>query len=176
VVELASTESGIGAGGYEHLARRAEAFLRSAGGVAPETALIAHVFGAAGSPALWSSLLRSMLAGQTSLTLRADGCWMVVEDRPVRAMEGIAEFVALDVETTGLQPVRQRVVEVAAIRYVGGSEVERFESLVNPGRRLPKYISKMTGIADIDLGEAPPFGSVVERLLAVVGRRDAGRA
>nr|MBA3414538.1 GIY-YIG nuclease family protein [Chloroflexia bacterium] len=155
--------------GYSHLAQRAEAFLRGCGGVAPEAALIGHVFGTVGSPSLWAPLLQTMLAGTETLTLRADGCWMVVVERPVAGGAELGEFVAIDVETTGLQPARQRVVEVAAVRFAGGREVERFESLVNPGRRLPKYIAGLTGITDEDLREAPPFGDVAERLMGVIG-------
>ncbi len=167
--DLATTAAEGGQAGYDHLARRAEAFLGACGGVAPEAALIAHVFGTVGSPALWAPLLRTMLAGEGALTLRADGCWMIVEDRPRGTAELLADFVAVDVETTGLWPARQRVVEVAAIRFADGREVDRFECLVNPGRRLPKYIADLTGITDIDLAEAPGFGDVADRLLALLG-------
>jgi DNA polymerase III epsilon subunit family exonuclease len=143
--------------------------LRACGGSAPESALIAHVFGTVGSAALWTPLLRSMLGRDPLLTLRADGIWMIVEERPVAVGGHLDEFVAVDVETTGLRPARQRIVEVAVVRFAEGREVERFESLVNPGRRLPKYIADLTGIADIDLAEAPTFAAVADRVLQVLG-------
>ena len=63
--------------------------------------LIGHVFGGASSPALWRPLLRSVLKDQPGLTLRADGVWTTRIQ--VDEVEFPAEFVVLDVETTGLE-------------------------------------------------------------------------
>ncbi|HET7093715.1 MAG TPA: hypothetical protein VFI22_09565, partial [Thermomicrobiales bacterium] len=60
-----------------HLVERAEAFVRERGGAVPEDALVAYVFGGIGGPELWRPLLRSMLAEQDRIVLRADGCWAV---------------------------------------------------------------------------------------------------
>ncbi len=171
--DAAGVEAGHGAGegvlGYAHLAQRAELFVRERGGAAPEDALIAHVFGSTGSPALWRPLLRSLLAGAERLSLRADGYWMVPTERPVCSVTLLDEFVSVDVETTGLHATRQRIVEVAAIRYRGGAEVERFETLVNPGRRLPKYVADLTGLTDADLAEGPPFEQVAAQVAEFIG-------
>lgn len=167
-VEAGSTV-GEGANGYAHLAQRAELFVRERGGAAPEDALIAHVFGSSGSPALWRPLLRSLLAGAERLSLRADGFWMVPTERPAGSAVLLEGFVSVDVETTGLHATRQRIVEVAAIRYRAGAEVERFETLVNPGRRLPKYVADLTGLTDADLAEGPPFAQVAPRIAEFIG-------
>ncbi|MCC6315235.1 MAG: GIY-YIG nuclease family protein [Thermomicrobiales bacterium] len=154
---------------YAHLASRAEAYLIERGGSAPEEALIAHVFGSTGTPDLWRPLLRSLLAPAERLGRRADGCWMVAANHAVGAVNLLRDFVAIDVETTGLKPSSQRIVEIAAIRYADGEEIERFESLVNPGRRLPKYVAELTGLDDATLAEAPPFSDVAEQVLAAIG-------
>lgn len=165
----AGNAAGEGAGGYAHLAQRAELFVRERGGAAPEDALIAHVFGSAGSPALWRPLLRSMLAGAEHLSLRADGFWMVPTERPAGSAALLDGFVSIDVETTGLHAIRQRIVEVAAIRFRDGAEIERFETLVNPGRRLPKYVADLTGLADADLAEGPTFEQIAARIVEFIG-------
>jgi DNA polymerase III epsilon subunit family exonuclease len=164
-----AAEANGGGDGYAHLALRAEAFLQERGGAAPEDVLIAHVFGSAGSPALWRPLLRSLLAGAERLTLRADGFWMVPTERPATSGTFLDEFVCIDVETTGLHVSRQRIIEIAAIRYHAGSETERFESLVNPRRRLPKYVADLTGLTDADLADGPPFEQIAGPLAAFLG-------
>lgn len=66
-------------------------------------------------------------------------------------------FVIVDVETTGCNPVRDRIIEIAVIRS-GGRGV--FSTLVNPGRSVPPFIAGLTGITDEALADAPMFGDV----------------
>ncbi len=153
---------------YPELERRAEAFLRDRGGSAPEDLLIAHVYGSGFRPAMWRDTFRSQMAPCPTMHLRADGCWSLPGFAGVTAGDLLQEFVALDVETTGLQPSRQRIVEVAAIRFHDGVETERFETLINPGKRLPKYISQLTRIDDSMLADAPPFAEIAARLLELL--------
>src|SRR2546427_8829790 len=56
-------------------------------------------------------------------------------------------FVVIDVETTGLLPVEDRVVEVGAIRLVGGREDGRFHSMIQPGRPMPEAARSKNGIS-----------------------------
>ncbi len=153
---------------YAHLAQRADAFVRAHGGTVHQDALVAHVFGSAGSTALWGPLLRRILGGD-DLILRADGFWTLRDGEATDDSPLLAEFVALDVETTGLRPLHQRVIEVAAVRYRNGVEVAHFESLCNPERRIPKYISGLTGLADADVADAPRFAEVADDLVSFVG-------
>lgn len=154
---------------YRHLVHRAVAFVSERGGEAHEDVLIHHVFGGAGSTVLWRSLLRRILGAEEALLLRADGYWVLraSPDQPRHPI--LTEYVVLDVETTGLRPASQRVIEVAAISYRDGIAIQRFETLCNPRKRLPKYIAELTGIRDIDLAEAPLFGMIAEELLQLIG-------
>lgn len=70
----------------------------------------------------------------------------------------------IDVETTGANPVVDRVTEVAVIRVQGGRVVERWESLVNPGIPIPPVIQRFTGITDAMVAAAPPFPALAESL------------
>ena len=157
---------------YSHLIGLAESYLRGRGGIAPEEALVTHVFGTSTSTAMWKPLLRSCLGTSDRVTLRPDGCWVLNGfhvDRPATEQGSLlGEFVVVDVETTGLKPATQRIIEVAAIRYRDGREIARCDSLVNPHRRLPGYIVSLTGIRDLDLVEAPEFSSIVGQLLEVL--------
>jgi DNA polymerase III epsilon subunit family exonuclease len=150
------------------LALRAEAFISAQGGQASEDLLVSHVFGSAGSVALWRPLLREVLGRHDRLKLRGDGAWLLA-DRVAQSGSGALDgFVVLDVETTGLQPSRQRIIEVAIARFSGGSLANRWESLCSPGRRVPAYITKLTGIDDDLLKDAPAFESIADAAVALL--------
>ena len=149
---------------FASLVERAEAFVVEHGGRASEDLLISHVFGSSSSPALWRPLLRDVLAKHDNLTLRADGSWFLANQQ-VDTAAPLEEYVVLDVETTGLQASRQRIIEIALVRMAHGHVVERWESLCQPGRRVPAYITKLTGIDDERLDDAPAFGEVVDQVL-----------
>jgi DNA polymerase III subunit epsilon len=74
----------------------------------------------------------------------------------------------LDVETTGANPVVDRVTEIAVIRVEGGRVVERWESLVNPGIPIPPTIQRFTGITNAMVAAAPAFPALAESLQAIL--------
>ncbi|MBD3409038.1 MAG: DNA polymerase III subunit epsilon, partial [Ignavibacteriales bacterium] len=76
-----------------------------------------------------------------------------------------ALFAVLDVETTGLVAKRDRVIEVAVALMKDGVVEDRFESFVNPGRKVPGEITKLTGIADEDVEHAPYFEEIASELV-----------
>ncbi len=155
---------------YEQLRQRAYWFIRQRGGIVPEEALIRHVFGSAGTARLWSPLLRHVLAGDDRIGARPDGCWVLRDGRPNGHLASLpGDFVALDVETTGLRPSRHRVIEFGAVRYRGGCPVERMATLINPERRLPAYIAQLTGIREAMLVTAPAFRQVADQILTFLG-------
>ena len=57
-------------------------------------------------------------------------------------------YIALDLETTGLSPAEDRILEIGAIRVEGGRILERYETLLNPGIRISPRIQELTGITD----------------------------
>ncbi len=79
-------------------------------------------------------------------------------------MPGI--YVALDIETTGLRPESDAIIEVAAVKFQGERVLETFSSLVNPQRPIPKKIQTLTGISPADVLGAPPASVVLARLNA----------
>ena len=72
------------------------------------------------------------------------------------------EFVAFDTETTGLSPHAERLVEVAAVRFdlVTGAK-EYFQTLVNPGKPIPWEASRIHGITDEMVFDAPPAEKIL---------------
>jgi ATP-dependent DNA helicase DinG len=82
---------------------------------------------------------------------------------------GLREFVALDLETTGLDAESHRIIEVGAVRFQDGVEVDVFEQLVNPNEPLPPFITELTGLTDDDLQNQPSFSTVANDLLEFIG-------
>lgn len=78
-------------------------------------------------------------------------------------------YVALDLETTGLDPAKEEIIEVGAVRFDGERELDSFATLINPGRSIPPHITELTGISDRDVLTAPAFAAVRERLGKFVG-------
>lgn len=74
-------------------------------------------------------------------------------------------FVVFDSETTGLDPKQDRVVQLGGIRVVNGKVVhgETFDMLVNPDCPIPPHSTKVHGISDTMVRDAPPFQVACER-------------
>ncbi|MEO0617440.1 MAG: exonuclease domain-containing protein [Pseudomonadota bacterium] len=69
-------------------------------------------------------------------------------------------YVVVDVETTGGRSEHHRVTEIGAVRVVGGQIVDRFQTLIQPDRRIPASITRLTGISDAMVADAPRFADV----------------
>ncbi len=78
-------------------------------------------------------------------------------------------YVALDLETTGLSPERDAILEVGAVKYVDGAPVETFDTLLNPGRPIPYEVTLITGISNEMVIGKPPFEQVAPALRRFVG-------
>lgn len=77
------------------------------------------------------------------------------------------DYVVVDVETTGLHPETDEIIEVAAIRSIGG-KFEVYRTLVFPRNRIPEFVTQLTGIRNIDVMNAPQIKKVAPKLLNFV--------
>jgi len=80
-----------------------------------------------------------------------------------------AEYVVVDLETTGLRPGSSQICEIGAVRVRGFELVEEFQTLVDPRVPLGAVISALTGLTDRQLRGAPPPSLAVRRFLAFAG-------
>jgi predicted DnaQ family exonuclease/DinG family helicase len=78
-------------------------------------------------------------------------------------------YVALDLETTGLDPERDAITEVGAIRFGTDGDSETFHTLVDPKQVIPYRIERLTGITNADVAGAPIFAEVAGDLEAFIG-------
>lgn len=70
-------------------------------------------------------------------------------------------YIALDLETTGLNPKKDKILEIGAVRVLGGVETARYHVLVNPRRSLAPEIVELTGITDEMVKHAPDIEEVI---------------
>ena len=76
-------------------------------------------------------------------------------------------LVFVDVETTGVSAVRGQVIEIAAIRVENGDVVRTVSTLLKPNSRLPAVITRLTGITDADVEDAPVFADIADELTEI---------
>lgn len=80
-----------------------------------------------------------------------------------------ATFVVVDVETTGMSAIDDRITEIAMMKVQDGALVDEFSTLVNPLLTIPAYITSMTGIDNIMVQNAPPAREVVPFIAEFLG-------
>lgn len=84
--------------------------------------------------------------------------------------ERLGSFVVIDTETTGLSPTRDNLVEVAAIRFENWVPIQKFHTLLNPGKHIPDEASAINNITDDMVADAPAFVQIIDSLDAFVGK------
>ncbi len=90
----------------------------------------------------------------------------------VKEGENYIDFIAIDVETTGLEVEDCELIEVSAIKYSEDEIVSYFTSLINPGVKIPEKITELTGITDEDLRGKPSIEKVMPFLSEYLGDLD----
>lgn len=76
--------------------------------------------------------------------------------------------VCVDIETDGMNHLTGHIIEVAAIRIENGAVVDEFKTLINPGIKIPYFITNLTGITTDDVAAAPTFEAVSDRLQEIL--------
>ena len=77
----------------------------------------------------------------------------------------LGPFTVFDVETTGMSPVNDRIVQIAAVRIDCDGEISRWQSFVNPGRKIPAGVVAVHHITDEIVQDAPVFARVGHEFL-----------
>ena len=73
-----------------------------------------------------------------------------------------------DLETTGLDKERDRVIEFAGVKVFPDKSQERFETFINPERPIPEEITEITGITNEMVADAPTFQEIASTLIGLV--------
>lgn len=80
-------------------------------------------------------------------------------------------YVALDLETTGLDAQNDAIIEIGAAKFRRDEELDRFSTFVDPGRHIPHDITVLTGITDQDVRGAPQLHEVLPSLQRFIGEQ-----
>jgi ATP-dependent DNA helicase DinG len=78
-------------------------------------------------------------------------------------------LLAFDLETTGLDPERDSIIEIGAVRFRGSRVEDEWSTLVNPGRPLDPVVKALTGITDEMLANAPRLNQVIQEFQDFAG-------
>lgn len=155
------------------LVSRARDYLAS--GPATAQQLIAAVCQLRGVPAsVAEHLAATLLADVPTIRRDASGLWGVAAP-PVTNSHHAAcldslSYVVVDVETTGGRSLQgDRITEIAAVVVRCGEIVDVFETLVNPQRSIPPWITRLTNISWGMVKDAPLFEALSDKLLDVLG-------
>lgn len=81
----------------------------------------------------------------------------------------VNKCVVLDVETTGLDPQSDKIIEIAMLEVNEGIVKKKYHTLVNPKRIIPDKITDLTGISQNDVRNAKPYKEMVQEVHAFLG-------
>lgn len=77
-------------------------------------------------------------------------------------------YAIVDIETTGGYAAANGITEISIQIFDGENVIERFETLINPGKIIPRYIQAFTGITNEMVQDAPPFEEVAEKVYTIL--------
>ena len=140
-----------------------------AGGPADAVTLVAHACGLSGAPAPVAEHMAAVLLDDPRFYRQLDGRWALT---PPREAARATTYAVVDVETTG-GPFHSghRITEVAVVVVRDGAIHDVYETLVNPERSIPPYISALTHITWDMVRDKPTFGEIRDDLLAALHRK-----
>lgn len=72
-------------------------------------------------------------------------------------------YVVVDIETTGGMAKFHKITEIGAVKVQNGKVIDEFQSFINPGRSIPSFITKLTGITNEMVSEAPKFSEIADK-------------
>ncbi len=125
--------------------------------------LMGAIFSGYGSdPDLNDRIVHQLLGADPSLVYDPEHQrWASRESLALRVPTTEARYVVIDLETTGGAPGGGRIIEIGAYRMIGPRIEEKFQTLVRPWTRIPRFISAMTSITNEMIADAPPIEDVL---------------
>lgn len=117
---------------------------------------------------LAASLVGDLVRGDPRFSIEATHLTILddpIERRPLSEID----FVVLDVEAIGARGVPARIIELGAYHVRSGKIIDEFQTLIDSGVPLPRFIAALTGISDEMLKGAPNFAEIVDAWLDFAG-------
>ena len=143
--------------------------LRQNGGRSSFTEIVDVVFRLShADEELAASLVSDLVRDDPRFSVQADHLAIIDDNIEARSLNDL-DFVVLDVEAIGARAVPARIIELGAYHLRSGKIIDEFQTLINPGLPLPRFISALTGITDEMLALAPRFADIVGAWLSFSG-------
>ncbi len=79
------------------------------------------------------------------------------------------EYISIDLETTGLDPNLESIIEVGMVKFNHRGELDRYSTLIDPHRSIPYPVQRLTGIKNEDVEGAPSFEEVAAEIASFIG-------
>ena len=135
--------------------------LRENGGRSTFTEIVDVVFRLShADKELAASLVGDLVRDDPRFAIEPDHLAIIDDDLESRSLNEL-DFVVLDLEAIGARAIPARIIELGAYRLRSGKIIDEFQTLINPGLPLPRFISALTGITDEMLAGAPRFADIV---------------
>lgn len=84
-------------------------------------------------------------------------------------MQGLQDFICIDLETTGLNPKRDRIIEIGAVKVRKGKITETFQQLIDPRQALEERVETLTGISSKELEGKPTIQEILPEIREFLG-------
>jgi DNA polymerase-3 subunit epsilon len=148
-------------------------FLRLRPAGADSSELVGLLLSGAGSdPELGARIVRQMLEGDPNFIFdTATALWSLKQSDRLRVPLDEAEFLVVDLETTGGRAAPGQIIEIGAYRMVGRRLTEHFTTLVRPQGYISRFVTRLTSISNEMVADAPPIEQVLPRFREFLGDR-----
>jgi DNA polymerase-3 subunit epsilon len=121
------------------------------------------------TPPIADRVIVALVGADPRVRQLADARWALADTREVDKRIEDCSFAVVDVEATGGRATKgDRVIEVAVVVLAGGTVEVAFEALVNPGRPVPRFVSRLTNISDAMLRDQPSFDDIADELAGAI--------
>lgn len=94
---------------------------------------------------------------------------MLTKERGRKLSNYVSDYCLFDLETTGISPYKDEVIEISAVKVISGKIVDEFSTLVNPRRAIPYQASLVNNITDDMVVNAPFFEEALKNFLEFAG-------
>ena len=81
------------------------------------------------------------------------------------------EFAIIDIETSGGKPKESKIIEIAIVIHDGKKIIDKYQTLINPEKKIDWYVSKLTGISNQDVEHSPKFYEVAKTIYQLIDKR-----
>ncbi|MFN2577357.1 MAG: PolC-type DNA polymerase III [Pyrinomonadaceae bacterium] len=151
------------------LVQEAFDFVLESGGRATFTEITGSIFHLSNATEqLAASLISDLIQNDPRFSFEDSHLAIKVDEIETQSLNMI-DFVVVDVEAVANRSTPTRIIEIGACRVAHGEIVDEFETLINPGLPVPRFISALTGINDEMLRSAPQFAEIVNSWLTFAG-------